>query len=155
MFERFFADPEQAHLPPLRRGDGAQLRCTYACWSAAARSASTSSQPVDLAVPLDFNGPQPRHFGAPPRDARTPSRSPGFNGAVARGASCNCEVITLIPHCNGTHTECVGHLTREAVDAYRAAPAGLIPALLVSVAPEPAGAAREASEPAARGYMTG
>jgi len=105
------------------------------------------SQPVDLAVPLDFNGPQPRHFGAPPARAHA-FEVAGFNGAVARGASCNCEVITLIPHCNGTHTECVGHLTREAVDAYRAAPAGLIPALLVSVAPEPAGAAPEASEPA-------
>jgi kynurenine formamidase len=105
------------------------------------------SQPVDLALPLDFAGPQPRHFDAPAASAR-PLQVGDFTGAVARGASCNCEVITLIPHCHGTHTECVGHLTREPVDAFRIVPAGLIPALLVSVAPEPGGAAREGSDPA-------
>lgn len=105
------------------------------------------SQPVNLAVPLDFNGPQPRHFGAPPASSQ-PLEVGGFNGAVARGASCNCQVITLTPHCNGTHTECVGHLTREAVDAWRTVPAGLVPALLVSVAPEPASEAREGTDPA-------
>jgi arylformamidase len=105
------------------------------------------SQPVDLAVPLNFAGPQPRHFGAPPASSQ-PLQVGEFTGAVARGASCNCEIITLIPHCNGTHTEGVGHLTREAVDAFRVVPAGLIPALLVSVTPEPAAAARESSEPA-------
>jgi hypothetical protein len=64
------------------------------------------SQPVDLALPLDFRGPQPRHFGAPGASAR-PLEVGGFTGAVTHGASCNCEVITLTPHSNGTHTECV------------------------------------------------
>src|ERR1700752_3438220 len=104
------------------------------------------SHPVSLAVPLDFAGPQPRHFGAPPASAR-PFEAPGFAGSVARGASCNCEVISLTPHCNGTHTECVGHLTRERLDASRVAPLGLLPALLVTVAPEPAGATTEGSDP--------
>ncbi|HUL17703.1 MAG TPA: hypothetical protein VLV29_00430, partial [Steroidobacteraceae bacterium] len=52
------------------------------------------SQPVDLAVPLDFFGAQPRHFGAPGASAR-PLEVGGFTGAVTKGASCNCEVITL------------------------------------------------------------
>ena len=107
------------------------------------------SQPVDLAVPLDFFGPQPRHFGAPPASAR-PLQVGDFAGAVTLGASCNCEVITLTPHCNGTHTECVGHLTRERLDAWRVVPAGFLPALLLSVRPEAAGAAGEGSEPAPR-----
>ena len=102
------------------------------------------SRPVDLALQLDFSGPQPRHFGAPRASSR-PFESKGFKGSVARGAGCNCELITLIPHCNGTHTEGVGHLTRERYDAYRVTPAGLVPALLVSVTPEPAGG--EGSEP--------
>ena len=104
------------------------------------------SQPIDLAVELDFAGAQPRYFGAPRASSR-PFETPGFGfkGAVARGASCNCEVITLIPHCNGTHTECAGHLTRERLDACRVSPAGLLPALLLSVAPEAAGS--EGSEP--------
>jgi len=104
------------------------------------------AQPVALAVPLEFTGPQPRHFGAPHASAR-PFEAPGFSGAVARGASCNCEVITLIPHCNGTHTECVGHLTREPLDAWRVIPAGMLPALLLSVGTEPAEAAGESSVP--------
>jgi arylformamidase len=105
------------------------------------------SRPVSLAVELDFAGPQPRHFGAP-RASAQPFEAPGFAGAVVRGASCNCDVISLIPHCNGTHTECVGHLTRERLDASRVAPLGLQPALLVTVDPESAGA--EGSDPEPR-----
>ena len=104
------------------------------------------ARPVSLALQLDFAGPQPRHFGAPPASAH-PFEAPGFPGMVARGASCNCEVISLTPHCNGTHTECVGHLTRERLDASRVAPLGLLPALLVTIDPEPAGAAAEGSDP--------
>ena len=102
------------------------------------------SRPLDIALQLDFAGPQPRHFGAPRASAR-PFEVPGFEGSVARGASCNCELITLIPHCNGTHTECAGHLTRERLDAYRVTPFGLLPALLLSVTPEAADG--ESSEP--------
>ncbi|TLY84787.1 MAG: cyclase family protein [Gammaproteobacteria bacterium] len=90
------------------------------------------SRPVMLALALDFAGPQPRHFGAP-RARSQPFEAAGFEGSVERGASCNCELITLIPHCNGTHTECVGHLTREPLDAWRVVPAGFLPALLLSV----------------------
>jgi hypothetical protein len=105
------------------------------------------SRPVDLALQLDFSGPQPRHFGAPRASSR-PYETPGFGfrGSVERGSSCNCELITLIPHCNGTHTECVGHLTRERLDAWRVAPAALVPAVLVSVTPQAPGA--EGTEPA-------
>jgi len=105
------------------------------------------ASPVDLAVALDFAGAQPRHFGAPRASAR-PFETPGFGfkGSVERGASCNCEVITLIPHCNGTHTECAGHLTRERLDAWRVTPTTLLPALLLSVTPEAAG--DEGSDPA-------
>ena len=93
--------------------------------------------PVDLALELDFSAPQPRHFGAPRASARPfETLGSGFKGAVVRGSSCNCDVITLIPHCNGTHTECAGHLTRERLDAWRVAPAGPVPALLLSVTPE-------------------
>ena len=107
------------------------------------------SRPVMLAVALDFAGPQPRHFGAPRASSR-PFEAAGFTGSVERGASCNCELITLIPHCNGTHTECVGHLTRERLDAWRVVPAGFLPALLLSVTAEAAGAAGEGSDPAPR-----
>jgi kynurenine formamidase len=105
------------------------------------------SRPADLAIELDFGGPQPRHFGAPRASSR-PYETPGFGfrGSVERGSSCNCQLITLIPHCNGTHTECAGHLTLERLDAWRVAPAGLVPAVLLSVAPAAPG--NEGSDPA-------
>jgi len=102
------------------------------------------SRPIEIALELNFDSAQPRHFGAPAAASEAFS-VPGFSGSVARGASCNCNVITLIPHCNGTHTECVGHLTTEAVDAHRVVPRGLIPAVLVTV--EPTDAAQETTDP--------
>ena len=105
------------------------------------------SRPVDIAIELDFSADQPRHFGAPIAHSQ-PFSVPGFSGSVAQGASCNCNAITLIPHCNGTHTECVGHLTTERLDAHRQIPRGLVPALLLSVAAVDAPATPETTDPA-------
>ena len=105
------------------------------------------SRPHDLSVELDFQGPQARHFGAPRASSQAWS-VPGFPGSVAGGASCNCDSITLIPHCNGTHTECAGHLTREPLHAQRIVPRGLLPALLLSVKPLPSDRTSEGSDPA-------
>lgn len=104
------------------------------------------TDPLDLSVELDFQGPQVRHFGAPPASAQ-PFSVPGFPGSVARGASCNCESLTLIPHCNGTHTECAGHLTREPLHAHRIVPRSLVPALLLSAKPVASGRTPESSDP--------
>ncbi len=105
------------------------------------------TSPVSLAIDLDFTERQPRHFGAPPATLR-PFAVPGFSGSVAHGASCNCQILSLIPHCNGTHTECVGHLTREPLDAHRIAPLGFLPAVLVSVEPVDATTSTESTDPA-------
>lgn len=104
-------------------------------------------RPFDLSVELDFQGPQMRHFGAP-RASSQPFSVPGFPGSVTRGASCNCDSITLIPHCNGTHTECVGHLTREPLHAQRIVPRSLLPALLLSAEPVASSQTSESSDPA-------
>ncbi len=103
-------------------------------------------RPISLAIDLDFSEQQPRHFGAPLASSR-PFAVPGFSGSVEHGASCNCNTVILIPHCNGTHTECVGHLTREPLDAHRVTPTGFLPALLVSVEAVAAEAASESTEP--------
>ena len=103
--------------------------------------------PFDLSVELDFHGLQARHFGAP-RASSQPYSVPGFAGSVARGASCNCESITLIPHCNGTHTECAGHLTREPLHAQRIVPRGLLPALVLSIDPVRPDRTSASSDPA-------
>ena len=101
----------------------------------------------DLAIALDFNGAQPRWFGAPPAHSEALA-SGAFSGRVARGASCNCSTLTLTPHCDGTHTECAGHLTFEVLEARTVVPRGLLPALLLSVAPVHGAHSGEGSRPA-------
>jgi kynurenine formamidase len=104
------------------------------------------ADPLPIAVPLDFDGPQPAFHGAPPASSRA-LRSDGFVGDTREGGSCNCELLTLVPHCNGTHTECVGHLTDERVSIQETLRGGLCLALLVSVRPEVAARSGESSDP--------
>jgi arylformamidase len=130
----------------VRHGDGAEG--LNARISVGKREVTINlAKPLSLAIELDFSARQPRHFGAPLASSR-PFAVPGFSGSVQHGASCNCRTLTLIPHCNGTHTECVGHLTRERLDACNIAPAGLLPALVISVEPVDPGVASESTEPA-------
>lgn len=99
-----------------------------------------------LALALDFTQPHPRHFGTPAATAE-PFRVEGFEGAVARGASCNCQRLTLVPHCNGTHTESASHLTIEQRALHEFLPVAPLPALLLSVAPVAATGSGEDSLP--------
>lgn len=104
-------------------------------------------RPISLAMPIDFSGHEARHFGAPLPSAK-PFTTPGFCGAVISGASCNCATITLTPHCNGTHTECVAHLTGETLNAHEVIPPGLLAALLISITPIESASSTESTEPA-------
>lgn len=36
-----------------------------------------------------------------------------FIGSVAKGSSTNFNKVTFYPHANATHTECIGHITKE------------------------------------------
>jgi kynurenine formamidase len=101
---------------------------------------------VSLAIPVEFNGSGPKHFGAPAPVSK-PWSVGNFSGSVATGASCNCSTLSLIPHCQMTHTESVAHLTREPGDAWRVVPRGLLPAVVVSVSPEPARETSESTDP--------
>ncbi len=104
------------------------------------------SRPHSLAIPLDFAGPQPSCFDAPPASAR-PFRAGDFVGDTRAGGSCNCELLTFAPHCNGTHTECVGHVTDERVAVAERLRGGVMLALLVSVQPAAAADSTEDSDP--------
>lgn len=104
---------------------------------------------TSLALEQDFSGRQPQHFGAPVATS-TAFQVGTFEGAVSRGASCNCSRISLVPHCNGTHTESASHLTVAQRPLHAIVPAGPMPAVLVTVAPEPAAHTGEDSLPAPR-----
>lgn len=101
---------------------------------------------TSIAIPLDVHGPQPVHFGAPAARAE-PLAGGGFIGDTRQGGSCNCEAITLVPHCNGTHTEGPGHLTEERLSVHASALRPLYLAALISVTPEDAAESVETSAP--------
>jgi arylformamidase len=115
----------------------------------ATESSVDLEHPVSLAMELSFGADAPRHFGAPAASSH-PLTVPGFSGSVATGASCNCSTITLTPHCNGTHTECAGHLTVQPLDAFRIVPPGLLLAVVLSVTPERARETSDTSRPPPR-----
>lgn len=102
-----------------------------------------------LALELDFDGHGPAWFAAPPPSSRA-LQAEGFSGRVSGGASCNASTLSLTPHCDGTHTECVGHLTREPCNVRDVVPSGFLTALLLSVTPELAATSNESTRPAPR-----
>ncbi len=66
---------------------------------------------VSLAINQTFADDQPNHF-ATPDASRRDYEADGFVGNTTRGGSCNVDVLTVIPHCNGTHTETMAHIVR-------------------------------------------
>lgn len=92
--------------------------------------------PLDISIPLDFHGHQPNAFHLPQAVAQA-AEGGGFIGDTRRGGSCNCETVTLNPHGNGTHTECVGHITDGRLSVSRLLRDALVPCVLVTVTPGP------------------
>jgi kynurenine formamidase len=91
--------------------------------------------PLDVSIPLDFNSTQPNAYGAE-RATATACEAGSLIGDTRRGGSCNFEQVKFIPHCNGTHTECVGHITDQRISVYQSLRDSLIAAVLISVLPE-------------------
>jgi arylformamidase len=58
-----------------------------------------------------------------------------FIGDVNRGGSVNFRNITFNPHGNGTHTECVGHISKENITINQTLKKFHFMALLISVEP--------------------
>ena len=93
-----------------------------------------SESALDISIPLDFNAPQLHVYGAPAARATTYCQN-GFVGDVQHGGSCNCQSYQIIPHCHGTHTESIGHITKDKVAVNTLATQGLLLAELISVEP--------------------
>lgn len=101
-------------------------------------------KPIDISIPLRFNGPQPNAYGVEAARSK-PVEAGELVGDTRQGGSVNFEQYTFIPHCNGTHTECVGHITHERISVKDCLRDVLIPAVLVSVEPDRMGEVRSSS----------
>jgi kynurenine formamidase len=58
-----------------------------------------------------------------------------FIGDTRLGGSCNADHMDIIPHCNGTHTECLGHITHERISVSGLAKEALYLAAVVTIDP--------------------
>lgn len=88
--------------------------------------------PIDISIPLVFGSDGPNAFHLP-KAVAVVAEGGEFVGDTRRGGSCNCETVTLNPHGNGTHTECVGHLSRQRLAVRDLLRSPFVPSLLVSV----------------------
>lgn len=84
---------------------------------------------ADISIPLHFDGRQPSAFGVGIATAEE-------LGDTREDSSVNFERYSLVPHCNGTHTECVGHITHERISVRSCLQDALMHSLLISVEPE-------------------
>jgi kynurenine formamidase len=96
-----------------------------------------TAKPIDISIPLRSGEANPNAFGIQNPDF-TPFRAGGFVGSVAEGGVCNCENLLLNPHGNGTHTECVGHITKERITINQCLKTFFAVAALVSIQPKAA-----------------
>jgi arylformamidase len=95
-------------------------------------------QPLDISIPLRSGGHNPNAFGIQP-PLFEPFRAGGFVGSVAEGGSVNCENLFINPHGNGTHTECVGHISKERITINQCLKQYHTIAQLITAAPQPVG----------------
>lgn len=71
------------------------------------------SKGIDLSIAIHPNkGVNAFHI---PEAKFEPIRVGSFVGSVAEGGSANCENLFINAHGNGTHTECVGHISKERI----------------------------------------
>jgi arylformamidase len=89
----------------------------------------------DISIPINFNGEQPNTYGVDIATSK-PYQDGQFIGDTRKGGPCNFETYSFTPHCNGTHTECIGHITNERVSVLTSLDQEMIPATLVSVTPK-------------------
>ena len=93
------------------------------------------SKGEDISIPLFFNGLQPNTYGVD-RATSNPYQDGHFIGDTRKGGPCNFETYNFTPHCNGTHTECIGHITKERVSILESLKEEMIPISVISVSPK-------------------
>lgn len=70
------------------------------------------SQPIDISIPLSNSDKNPIAWYLD-KPKIEPVRFDNWVGSVKEGSSTNFNTIEFNPHAHGTHTECLGHITKE------------------------------------------
>lgn len=93
------------------------------------------SQPLDISLPITADGANPVawYLGQP---TIQPVTMGDWTGRVSQGASTNFNTIVFNPHAHGTHTECLGHITRDFYSINKALKQFFFVAEVISILPE-------------------
>ena len=93
------------------------------------------SKGKDISIPLFFNGDQPNTYNVNKATSK-PYKDGQFIGDTREGGPCNFETYNFTPHCNGTHTECIGHITNERVSILNSLQEEMFVSSLITIEPE-------------------
>jgi arylformamidase len=94
-----------------------------------------TTEPLDISIPLSASEKNPRawYVDAPTME---PVRTEHYKGSVKEGGSVNFRDISFNPHGHGTHTECLGHITKEVHSVNNVLTNYFFKARLVSILPK-------------------
>ena len=93
------------------------------------------SKPIDISIPLTNSDENPIAWYIE-KPVIEPVVFGDWIGSIKEGASTNFNTISFNPHGHGTHTECLGHITREFYSINQCLKQFFFLAELVSIVPE-------------------
>jgi kynurenine formamidase len=96
------------------------------------------SKPIDISIPITNTDENPIAWYIE-QPVIEPVVFGDWIGSIKEGASTNFNNITFNPHGHGTHTECLGHITREFYSVNQSLKQFFFLAELVSIVPEKKG----------------
>ncbi len=96
------------------------------------------NKPLDISIAMHNGEQNPNAFGIQ-HPTFEPFRAGGFVGSVALGGSVNCENLHINAHGNGTHTECVGHISKQRITINEVLKQFMFLAQVISVIPQKLG----------------
>ncbi len=93
------------------------------------------SKPIDISIPLSNTDKNPIAWYIE-KPKIEPVQFGNWIGKVSEGSSTNFNNIFFNPHGHGTHTECLGHITREFYSINQCLKQFFFQAELISIEPE-------------------
>lgn len=96
------------------------------------------SKPIDISIPLTNTDANPIAWYIEKPEIE-PVQFGNWIGKVSEGSSTNFNTIFFNPHGHGTHTECLGHITREFYSINQCLKKFFFTAELLSISPEEIG----------------
>lgn len=93
------------------------------------------SKPIDISIPLSNTDANPIAWYIQKPEIK-PVKFEGWIGKVSEGSSTNFNNIFFNPHGHGTHTECLGHITKEFYSINQCLKQFFFTAELISVEPK-------------------